>query len=592
MALISCQEISKAFGGPLLLSDATLQVERGERIGLLGRNGEGKSTMLKIISGEYKPDSGELVCGSGVRVAMLSQQVEQDLPGTAGDLVNAACIHGSDTHHGERLCSLLELDARQLYRELSGGQKRRAMLARALAREPDVLLLDEPTNHLDVGSIEWLESFLMRFAGSLLFVTHDRRFLQRVATRIVELDRGRLTSWDCDYPTYLQRKEALLAAEQAEWEQFDKKLASEEVWIRQGIKARRTRNEGRVRALERLRAQREQRRERSAAAAISIQTAERSGRKVITAEKVSFGYGGEPLIRDFSTVISRGDTLGLIGSNGCGKTTLLSLLLGKLQPTNGRIEHGTRLNIAYFDQHRAHLDEDESVLFNVAGGNDFVEINGRRRHTISYLQDFLFSPDRLRQPVRSLSGGERNRLLLARLFTRSSNLLVLDEPTNDLDTETLELLEAQLLDYPGTVLLVSHDRAFLDNLCTGCFVFEGAGQISEYVGGWSDWRRVADRQARAAVKRSPVAGETPEAKGRKPVANRKLTNRERARWRALPSEIEALERELEELQQRMANATFFRREPEQVRKASQRVAALPEKIERAYEEWTKLDEIA
>ena len=597
MALISCQNLHIAFGGHPLLQDATIQMERGERIGLLGRNGEGKSTLLKIISGEINPDQGALVKNAAVRIAYMPQQIPAELSGSTESLIReAAGAKPLDVHHAERICSLLQLEPDALFSSLSGGQKRRVLLGRALACEPDLLVLDEPTNHLDIASIEWLENFLMRFAGCILFVTHDRAFLQRIATRIVELDRGQLTSWECAYPVYLRRKEALLTAEAGQWAQFDKKLAQEEAWIRQGIKARRTRNEGRVRALEQLRRTRTQRRERSGTVNMTIQRAERSGHKVITAKEVSFAYppaeNQQPvtIINQFSSTLIRGDTVGIIGPNGCGKTTLLNLLLGLLEPQQGSVEHGTRLEIAYFDQHREQLDESKSVFHNVADGNDFVEIDGRRCHVISYLQDFLFSPERIKQPVHALSGGERNRLLLARLFTRPSNVLVLDEPTNDLDTETLELLEMRLLDYPGTVLLVSHDRAFLDNLCTNCYVFED-GTIQEQVGGYSDWQRVLEHR-KQTQQRQETASKAPAGQKQKCERTRKLTNRERTEWKQLPATIEQLEAELDLLQQKMADPQFFRSDAADVKAATERAKELPGIIESAYDRWAELDERA
>ncbi|GMV06283.1 MAG: energy-dependent translational throttle protein EttA [Gemmatimonadota bacterium] len=608
MALLSCQDLRIAFGGRPLLDGAPLQIDRGERVGLLGRNGEGKSTLLKILAGDVQPDGGSVVFESGTRVALLTQEVPPGLAGATGDVIRAgASGHGDPDHTVQRLCSVLGLDAGHAFEALSGGQKRRALLGRALAAEPDLLLLDEPTNHLDLESIEWLEGFLARFPGSLLFVTHDRAFLQRLATRIVELDRGRLTSWACDYPTFLQRKDDLLAAEEKEWAVFDKKLAAEEAWIRQGIKARRTRNEGRVRALKALRAERAARRERVGEVKLTIQEAERSGRRVIVAEDVSFAWEGEPLVRDFSTTLMRGDKVGVMGPNGCGKTTLLNLLLGHLQPQRGEVRHGVALKVAFFDQHREQLDEARSVADAVGHGSDHVTIAGERRHVVGYLQDFLFSSERAREPVANLSGGERNRLLLARLFTRPANVLVLDEPTNDLDAETLELLEARLVEYPGTALVVSHDRRFLDNLCTSTLVFEGGGRVKEYAGGYSDWRRVADARREAEpAKRGAGAG--PAKAGGAPARGgggrnrgedvsaetrpRKLGFAERKEWEALPARIEALEAELAALHARMGAADFFRADPDEIRAATERAQAIPPEVETLFTRWAELDERA
>ncbi|HSG07593.1 MAG TPA: ATP-binding cassette domain-containing protein [Longimicrobiales bacterium] len=598
MALLSCQNLRIAFGGRPLLDDASLQIEGGERIGLVGRNGEGKSTLLKILSGELLPDGGELVGDSGVRVALLTQEVPEALRETEATVeeVMASGVAGhSDPHHTvQRLCSLLQLDASHPFSALSGGQKRRALLGRALAAEPDLLLLDEPTNHLDLESIEWLEGFLLRWTGSLLFVTHDRAFLQRLATRIVELDRGRLTSWACDYPTYLRRKEDLLAAEEKEWALQDRKLAAEEAWIRQGIKARRTRNEGRVRALKALRADRAQRRERVGQVKMTIQQAERSGAKVITAKHVDYAWGDQVILRDFSTSLLRGDKVGIIGPNGCGKTTLLGVLLGTLEADAGEVVHGLALKVSYFDQHRVQLDEARTVEESVGHGSDHVVIDGERRHIFSYLEDFLFSPERARQPVSALSGGERNRLLLARLFTQPANVLVLDEPTNDLDAETLELLEARLMDFSGTVLVVSHDRQFLDDLCTSTLVFEGNGRVKEYVGGYSDWRRTVDSRPEAerpAARKSRSAPPT-HAAAPAPPRPKKLTWAEKKEWEGLPARIEDLERELEALHTRMGDPAFYRGDAEAIREVTERSQVLPTAIETAYARWAELDERA
>jgi ATP-binding cassette subfamily F protein uup len=592
VALIACRNLRIAFGGRPLFEDANLVVERGERIGLLGRNGEGKSTLLKILAGVLRPDSGELVLESGARVALLAQQIPVDLPRTVEAIIRSGLPEHTDADHPvERLSSLLDLDGSAEFDTLSGGQKRRTLLGRALAAEPDVLLLDEPTNHLDLDGIEWLETFLTRFSGSLLFVTHDRAFLQRLATRIVELDRGKLRSWECDYRTYLVRKEELLSNEEREWAQFDKTLAREEAWIRQGIKARRSRNEGRVRALERLREERAARRERVGQAKLSIQQAVRSGSKVITADNVDFGYGDQPLIRGFSTTILRGDKVGIIGPNGSGKTTLLRLLLGRAQPTRGTVKHGTALEVAYFDQHREELDESATVEESVGLGSDHVTIAGERRHVLGYLQDFLFSPERARQPVSSLSGGERNRLLLARLFTRPANVLVLDEPTNDLDAETLELLEARLGDFEGTVLAVSHDRVFLDNLCTSTLVFEGRGIVKEYAGGYSDWKRVvSSREVEPAPpSRAPKSAVRKEERSPRP---RKLTWAERRELEALPARIEELEREMAALHAAMADPEIYKRDPDVIRRAAPAVKAVEEAIEAAFARWSELAEVA
>ncbi|MDA0323161.1 MAG: ATP-binding cassette domain-containing protein [Verrucomicrobia bacterium] len=597
MALIGCQELQISFGGAHLLRDANFLIERRERIGLLGRNGEGKSTLLKLLARELEPDEGKLVYAAGVKVARLAQDVPAGIDGPVGDRIRDGAGQAAEEHAMQRLCSQFDLDPEQDFSTLSGGQKRKVHLARALVNAPDLLLLDEPTNHLDLDGIQMLESFLERYNGSLVFVTHDRAFLQRLATRIVELDRGVLTSWDCDYPTFLRRKDAFLIAEEARWAQFDKKLAKEEVWIRQGIKARRTRNEGRVRALEKLRVDRAARRERIGTAKIYIQAAGRSGQKVIAANGISFRYpapitperdapAGQLIVDDFSTEIMRGDKIGIIGPNGCGKTTLLHLLLGRLQPQQGTVKHGTRLDVAYFDQHRQQLDPARTVLDNVSDGRETLLIDGKPRHVISYLEDFLFEPQRMRQPVSVLSGGERNRLLLARLFTEASNVLVLDEPTNDLDTETLELLEARLLDYAGTVLLVSHDRFFLDNISTSSIVFEGPGVLREVVGGYTDWQNTRAAQAGTATGSNAARRQKP---GATAAGAKKLSNKERAEWKRLPAEIETLENDLAALGKSMADPAFFRSEPAALKRSAERAARLAREIERAFERWAALD---
>ncbi|MDP3427177.1 MAG: ATP-binding cassette domain-containing protein, partial [Humidesulfovibrio sp.] len=502
MALFSVNNLSMSFGGPRLLDGISFQVEPGQRICLLGRNGEGKSTLLRLLSGDLTPDSGEIARSAGLTVARLSQKVPEVLTGTVYEVVTQGLgeVGGHIAEHHRALASgdmdrladaqtalsevggwesladvdtaisRLALNPDQRFEDLSGGLKRRALLARALVGNPDVLLLDEPTNHLDIDSISWLEDFLLRHVRTLIFITHDRMFLRRIATRIIELDRGKLADWSCDYDTFLTRKEAMLASEEKTWAEFDKKLAREEVWVRQGVKARRTRNEGRVRELKKLRDERALRRERTGTATIVVQEAERSGKLVVEAKGVSYcwdnGPEAAPVFRDLNLSIMRGDKLGLIGPNGAGKTTLIQVLLGKIKPGSGTVRLGTNMEVAYFDQHREELDPNKSVRESVAEGSDQVTINGHTRHVMGYLKDFLFAPERANSPVRVLSGGERNRLLLARLFTRPSNVLVMDEPTNDLDAETLELLEDRLMEYPGTLIVVSHDRAFLNNVVT------------------------------------------------------------------------------------------------------------------------------
>jgi ATP-binding cassette subfamily F protein uup len=463
--------------------------------------------------------------------------------------------------------------------------RRRALLAKALVNEPDLLILDEPTNHLDIDSIQWLENFLLRWRGTVLFVTHDRVFLKKLATRIVELDRGNLTSWACDYETYLSRRQALLEAEEGQRAEFDRKLAQEEVWIRKGIKARRTRNEGRVRELEKLRVERSQRRERTGTVKMQLNEAEMSGRKVITAKNISCGYGGPDIIKDFSVEILRGDRIGIIGPNGCGKSTLLNALLGQLAPRQGEIKHGTKLEVAYFDQHRITLNEEKSVKWNLCMDNDYVQTGTGRQHAIGYLQNFLFSPADARQPVGSLSGGERNRLMLAKIFAQSSNVLVLDEPTNDLDVETLDLLEELLVEYQGTVLLVSHDRAFINNVVTETLVFEENGRIGEYAGGYDDWlsQRAGSRGQRAGGKES-------EASAEKAVKTRKLTNKEREDLRILPKKIEQLEAELAELNQKLNEPDFYRRPADEIKTVTERAGVVSVEMDAAFARWAEIEE--
>jgi ATP-binding cassette subfamily F protein uup len=604
MALISAQNLTIAYGGRPLIEDATLQVERGERIGLVGRNGAGKSTLLRILAGTLEPDGGRIVRETGIRVGLLPQELPRGLQGTVETCIGSGLGSASGAEHTvRRLCSLLELVPEDEVGSLSGGQRRRVLLGRALVSDPEVLLLDEPTNHLDLDGIRWLEGFLGRSSLSLVFVTHDRAFLQALSTRIVELDRGTLTSWACDYPTFLRRKDELLAAEEREWSTFDRRLAREEEWIRRGIKARRTRNEGRVRALERMRRERAARRDRDGDVRMTIQEAERSGSRVIVARGVSFAWDGQPVVSSLEVTLRRGDKVGIIGPNGAGKTTLLKLLLGELEPDTGEVVHGTALRPAYFDQHRAQLDPEASVADNVAHGSSHVRQDGERRHVLSYLQDFLFSPERARQPVKALSGGERNRLLLARLFTEPANLLVLDEPTNDLDADTLELLEERLLEFTGTVLVVSHDRQFLDNLCSSTLVFEGGGRVKEYVGGYSDWRRVvetrggdlrgspADTAGRSRAAQDPVRGRGERGsqnETNKRVGSRRLSYHERRELEALPARIEAMESELESVHRSLSDPELYRGDPEVIREATERARTLESEIARAFGRWEEL----
>jgi ATP-binding cassette subfamily F protein uup len=632
MALLGMQDVGIAFGGPLVLDRARFAIERGERVCLLGRNGAGKSTVMKLLDGTIAPDSGEIVRQTGVSVARLEQEVPGDISGSTFDVVAAglgevgrllaryhqashrvsadaspAALRELDRlHHAldaanaweistrvETVLLHLGLDADAPFAGASGGTKRQILLARALVREPDVLLLDEPTNHIDVDAIEWLETFLIERATTLVFVTHDRAFLRRLATRIVELDRGRLVDWGSDYDLYLERKAASLAAEAREWEEFDKKLAKEEVWIRTGIQARRTRNEGRVRSLEALRVERGERRERTGTVKLQTQEAERSGRLVAETKGVSFARGARPIIVDFSTMITRGDRVGLIGPNGSGKTTLLRLLLGELAPDSGTVRLGTNLEIAYFDQLRETLDPERTVFESIADGAEFVEIGENRKHVLGYLQDFLFPPDRARTPVRALSGGERNRLLLARLFTRSFNVLVLDEPTNDLDIETLDLLEELLLEYSGTLLVVSHDREFLDHVVTSTLVLEGGGRVGEYVGGYTDWvrQRIAASAPPQAGAPSPTSVRSQPAQRTRENKKRKLSFKETSELASLPDSIDALERERESLYSSLADPTLLR-DGAAVTAIKVRLATIESEIAAGLARWEELETIA
>ena len=588
MALLSFRDIRVAFGGPPLLEGASLRIEPGDRICLLGRNGTGKSTLLKVVNGEIAPDEGEIVRQQGVNVALVPQEIPPGLSGTVREIVS-----GGPGRTAEKAISRLGLSPGADFGTLSGGMQRRVLIARALAREPDILLLDEPTNHLDIDGIAWLETFLLRDARTLLFVTHDRMFLGKVATRIVELDRGRLRDWACDYDTYLERRDADLAAESAQRARFDKRLAEEETWIRRGVKARGTRNEGRVRALERMREERRARREQVGTVRMQAQRAVPSGRLVVEARGVEVGYGDRTVIRDFSTTILRGDRVGIIGPNGSGKTTLLRVLLGELSPKIGTVRLGTRLTVAYSDQLREGLDEERTVAENIGDGSDTVTVNGRPRHVIGYLQDVLFSPDRARSPVRVLSGGERNRLQLAKLFTRPFNLLVLDEPTNDLDIETLDLLEDLLLEYTGTLLLVSHDRAFLNNVVTSTLVIAADGTVAEYIGGYDDGLKQRGEGVPPGTATTPPPRETPRPKRERP---RKLSFRERrellelpGRIRVVEAEIAALEAERDELHRSMTDPAFYRQDGARVAQGRARLEAVKIGIEEAYHRWESLE---
>ncbi|MNZ32453.1 ABC transporter ATP-binding protein uup [compost metagenome] len=635
MTLLKFTDVSLAYGATPLLDKVSWQIARGERVCIIGRNGTGKSSLLKLVKGDQRPDDGQVWRAPSLKIGELPQELPPADERSVYDVVAEGLAEVgkliAQYHHlsqhiqtdddltelsrvqqeleardGWRLQQLVEntlsrlqLPAEKTLAELSGGWRRRVLLAQALVAEPDLLLLDEPTNHLDIGAIAWLEEALLGFNGAVLFITHDRAFLQSLATRILELDRGHLIDWNGDYASFLVHKEQQLAAEEAANALFDKRLAQEEVWIRQGIKARRTRNEGRVRALKEMRSERRERRERQGNASIQLDVADKSGKQVIVAEHVGFAHpGGEPLIRDFSMVLQRGDRIGLLGANGTGKSTLLKLLLGELQPTSGSIKIGTKLEVAYFDQLRLQLDTEKTVIDNISEGREFITIDGQNRHILSYLGDFLFSPQRARSPVKALSGGERARLLLAKLFSKPANLLVLDEPTNDLDVETLELLEEVLLGFPGTVLMVSHDRAFLDNVVTSTLVFEGEGRVREYVGGYQDWLRQGGSPRLLGVGKEP--GEKP-AQDSKPatveaavvapaaVARKKLSYKDQRELDGLPARMEALESEQAALQEEIANPDFYLQPQEQTHAALARLEFLQQELDRLLERWAELE---
>jgi ABC transport system ATP-binding/permease protein len=594
MALLSLRGVGLTFGGPKLLDGVDLMIEAGERVCLLGRNGEGKSTLLKLINGEIEPDDGAVVRQQGLRVARLPQDVPAGHGGTVAQEVAAGLRDddhdfGADDHRVQAVISRVGLDPDAKFSELSSGMKRRVLLAQAIVDDPDILLLDEPTNHLDIESIRWLEAFLLRYNGTIVFVTHDRVFLQRLANRILELDRGKLSDWACDYETFLVRRDQLLAAEARERELFDKKLAEEEKWIRKGIEARRTRNEGRVRALQAMRVAHQQRRERQGTAHMQAQEAERSGTLVIEAEDVEFGYGDRSIISELSTTILRGDKVGVIGPNGAGKTTLLRLLLGQLAPREGMIRQGTNLEVSYFEQLKGALDDEKTVQKNVSD-YDMISINGRERHVLGYLQDFLFAPDRSRTLVKYLSGGERSRLLLAKLFTKPSNVLVMDEPTNDLDIETLELLESLLVEYQGTLLLVSHDRAFLNDVVSSTLVVEPDGRVKEYDGGYDDYlrQRPAEPAPEPKLAAEPTAKKPAEALRPKAV---KLSNLERKELQTLPAKIEKLEATLRELHETMADPGFYKQDRDAIAKANAKLQEVETDLAAAYERWETLEAI-
>ena len=621
MNLITAKNLYHSYGDHPLLDKTSFSIESGERICLVGRNGAGKSTLLKIIAGQFKADEGEIAYARNLRIAELKQEVPEDLQGSVYDCIaagigklaqvftewhHAALEAVSDASALNRMQQLqdeieanngwnlenristtiskLGLPADTEFNTLSGGMKRRVLLGQALVAEPDLLLLDEPTNHLDIESIIWLEDFLRQYNGSLLFITHDRSFLQSLATRILDLDRGHLTSWPGSYEKYCESKQALLDNESTHNALFDKKLAQEEVWIRQGIKARRTRNEGRVRALKKLRDERMQRREVTGKAKLVSQKTELSGKIVINAENISFAWPDKPIVSDFNCKILRGEKIGLIGPNGCGKSTLIQLLLGQLAPQQGKVTTGTKLEVAYFDQHREALDQEKSVRDNLVSNSDEVTINGQSKHIISYLKDFLFNEKQIRMPVKALSGGERNRLLLARLFTRSFNLLVMDEPTNDLDMDTLELLEEMLIEFDGSLILVSHDRQFIDNTVTSTLVFDQPGVVNEYVGGYDDWLR--QRPAAQVTPKVAVKGKTPVIRNEPSNLNQK----QQKELKFLPEKIEKLENKIAAFHERFAKPDFYQQEEETIAEVQHKLAKVEAELSILYQRWEALED--
>jgi ATP-binding cassette subfamily F protein uup len=594
MAFINTQNITLTFNDNLLFDEIGFSIEQGEKIALMGRNGSGKSTLLKLIAGIIKPDSGTVIIQKDIRCAYLDQTVPCDMQGSVLEIVEKGLkkdtkeIQDDMELHPqvEKTISQLGLDKERIFNDLSAGMKRQVMLGQALVAEPDVLLLDEPTNHLDIESVKRLEDILIRFTGAVILVTHDRTFLQNIATRIVEIDRGKLFNQSCDYATFLNRREAAREDEAIRNALFDKKLKKEEQWIRQGVEARRTRNEGRVRELEKLRVVRRERREHTGTVKLEAQDAERSGMLVAKVKNISFSYAEKPVIRDFSATVMKGDRIGILGSNGSGKTTLLRILLGELPPDSGNVKLGTNLQINYFDQLREQLDESKTVRENITEDNDSVTINGKKRHIIGYLQDFLFSPEQANSYVSLLSGGERNRLLLARLFTRPSNLLVLDEPTNDLDLETLELLEDYLANYSGTILLVSHDRAFINNIVTSTIVFEGDGVVKEYIAGYDDWVRqyTASREMSKAEPEKTTANKAVD----KPKT--KFGFKQQKELDDLPQTIEALEKEYEELFKAMGDPDLYKKDKSELATKKERLETVKQLLAISYSRWEELEQ--
>lgn len=587
MALISVQNICLRFGGPPLLDSVSFDIEEGECVCLVGRNGEGKSTLLKILSGEMQADSGEIIRKNGLHVARLIQEIPAHIKGTVREIVLGE--NKERNSFGESILGKTGIDSEAFYDDLSGGQKRRVLFAKALASEPDLLLLDEPTNHLDIASIQWLEGILSRLSCAVLFISHDRAFVKKLSKRILELDRGKIKSWNFPYDKFVEYRDAALAEEETSNKLFDKRLAEEEIWIRKGIQARRTRNEGRVRALLKMREERANRRNRTGSVNMQITEAERSGKLVVRAENVSFCYEGSEIIKDFSVEISRGDRVGIVGENGCGKTTLLKILLGELSPDKGSVRLGTNLQIAYFDQMRTRLREDKSLIENIGDGQEYVVLNGEKRHVLSYLQDFLFTAERARGPISALSGGEKNRLLLACLFSHPSNVLVLDEPTNDLDMETLDLLANLLAEYKGTVITVSHDRAFLDSFATTILGFEGLGNIHETVGGYTEYAEIRKIREKQEGKSDSFVKEK-ELEQKKEKVKTKRSYKEEREYEALPEKIENLEQEIALLEQELTKEEIYT-DHVKLTKIQREIAEKEKELTEFYERFEELDSI-
>ena len=592
MSLLNLSEVTFSWDGSILLDQIDLDLSHGEHVGLLGRNGCGKSTLMKVLAGEIEADKGHIRRAKDLRVTRLAQEVPEGLDERVADFIGDDLqLSEEDLWQKEKavgsVLNQMKLNGDDSFRTLSSGMKRQVLLAKAIVSKPDVLLLDEPTNHLDIDSILWLEGFLKNYTGTVVFVTHDRVFLQTLAQRIIEIDRGKLFDWSCDYPTFLERKQAFLEAEEKQNAQFDKKLAQEEVWIRKGVMARRTRNEGRVRALENMREDRKERRKQIGSVNMQAMESERSGQLVVETKNLSFAYEMEPIVSDLSTVIMRGDRIGIVGKNGSGKTTLLKLLLGDLTPTEGSVRQGTKLEIIYFDQLRQQIDEDKSIAENIGGGQGAITINGHPKNIYSYLEDFLFTPDQARQPVRYLSGGEKNRLLLAKLFKHPANLIVMDEPTNDLDAETLELLEEMIANFNGTLLLVSHDRAFLNNVVQSTLVLEGNGVVREYAGGYDDYLI----QQKATIQNIYKGAKAPKIKRPKTVANKlkKLTYKEQKLLEALPEQIAQMEEEQAGIQRQLDDPEFFKKTWQETQKVTQRLESLEAELLETYTQWEELD---